>query len=518
MNKQWQQILAFARDLGYTGKALDWKAVRDFLEKEGAEVALPEGETIESIGKRAARPTIEVDQSDDVEPGKIDEDRARVAAERRKGPPSKVVEVKTDIGRSASADVKRDRSPLAQRAIAQEKAYNRRVKRYEALVASGRSLGSNKVPMWSDGEAAAQFGAWLRRSIVPDTIGYSQRRLDDEILSSAGISVEYRQIERDEDDYTRASTTISPTLGAAIVPEVFIPEILENYETYSLAMQLARVVQLTSGAPAIFPLRTGGLQVYLTGEATSITESNPSVTNVEVQPRTCWTYTSASVELINDSAINWGEWVGREIVQAFGEAIETDFFVGDGSTTYHKITGIAPLLASITSNPEDAEGLIQCSGDLYSEATLGDFEAVVGVLPEYADKGNATWVCHKKAYAGAILRLADAAGGLTKEEVLGAGGRPRGFLNYPLAISQAMYSDGVTGTGARDEVHFLLGDFSRCSIIGIVGGLQVAQSEHIGFQNGTIAIRGMQRFGISFHSLGSATVAGPVVGLVMKDS
>ncbi len=59
-------------------------------------------------------------------------------------------------------------------------------------------------------------------------------------------------------------------------------------------------------------------------------------------------------------------------------------------------------------------GLVEASGDAWSEITRADMRAVIERLPEYADTQDTRWYCSRKFWAGVMLRLIDEVGGLAR--------------------------------------------------------------------------------------------------------
>jgi len=92
-------------------------------------------------------------------------------------------------------------------------------------------------------------------------------------------------------------------------------------------------------------------------------------------------------------------------------------FIGDGTSTYFRMRGIAGALRAVDDTIGNIAGLVVASGNAYSEITLADFRKVVGILPPELDE-TAAWYMHKRFYYDVVYALAAAAGVANIFEVL----------------------------------------------------------------------------------------------------
>lgn len=307
------------------------------------------------------------------------------------------------------------------------------------------------------------------------------------------------------------------TGGGAIVPPDFEYDLIDLREQFGVARSIARVVRMTSNTREV-PRRTGGVTAYAIGEGDQITESDKTWDLVELVARKWGCLTYISSELSEDAVIDVGNDLAAEMAYAFAVKEDDCLINGDGTSTYHGITGLCPKLKGLTATYAYTAGLIVGTGNAYSELTLTDFEAVVGRLPQYADTPNTYWVCHRSFYWNVMIKLMLAAGGVTEAEV-SQSGRNIPFLGYPVRISQKMPS-----VEANSQVCALFGDFSKGVLFGDRRMTTVAVSEHDRFEYDQVAIRATERFDINFHDPGNfnATAAlrvpGPVIGLLTAAS
>lgn len=306
------------------------------------------------------------------------------------------------------------------------------------------------------------------------------------------------------------------SLGGALVPDEFIPDLIVLREQYGAFRNWAQVVSMGSDVQSRPRLSTS-LTVYNVGESDTITESNPTFDSVRLTAKKIGCVARTTSELNDDATIEIGAFIAQEMAYQFALAEDNAGYLGDGTSTYYGIVGVTSKLKALSGTIANIAGLTVGSGNAYSELALIDFEAVAGNLPLYADAG-AEWVVHKSFYYNVMVKLMLAAGGVTAEEIGGGRRRPM-FLGYPVRFSQVMPK-----TEANSQVCALLGDGKRASLMGDRKMLSVEMDRSIGFLTDEIVWRGIQRFDINVHSVGNASatagsrVAGPVVGLITAAS
>jgi HK97 family phage major capsid protein len=118
-----------------------------------------------------------------------------------------------------------------------------------------------------------------------------------------------------------------------------------------------------------------------------------------------------------------------------------------------------------------------------------------------------------------MQRLALAAGGTTATEIVN-GVSVMMFLGYPVRISQKFPS-----TTANSQIPVLFGNFAQGAMFGSrTGSETIAFSSEatVGgesmWERDQIGVRGTERFDVVVHDYGSASAAGPIVGLEMAGS
>lgn len=299
------------------------------------------------------------------------------------------------------------------------------------------------------------------------------------------------------------------------VPTEFGTDLILLREQFGTARRLLNVVPMSSDKKTE-PRQLSGLTAYFVGENSAGTESTTSHDNVTLVAKDLMTLARISRQLDMDSVISWADKLVREIAYSFSSKEDDCAFNGTGESTYGGISGIRTKLDTLTAGT--APGLTLGAGNAWSELTLVNFESVVGSLPQYADTPSTRWVCHKTFYYTVMLRLALAAGGTTATETINGRRMPM-FLGYPVEICQKYPS-----TEANSQIPVTFGDHSLAAMFGDRQRDEIAFSDQatIGgesmFERNQIGVRGTERFDVVVHDFGTASAAGPIVGLETASS
>ena len=295
-----------------------------------------------------------------------------------------------------------------------------------------------------------------------------------------------------------------------LIPTEFSPDVIVLRERYGVARRVFRNVPMLSDTRKE-PRRIGGLTAYFRSEGAAGTTSKMTHDQVELVARDLMVLTTMSSQVGEDAAVNFGDTLLGEIVQALSQKEDASAFNGDGTGTYGGILGVRAALAQGTK-----AGLkVQGTSNTWSALVLADFDKVVGALPQYADTPNTCWLMHRTFFYEVVDKLVQAAGGTTASEVREGERRPRPlFKGYPVEFCQSFPS-----TTAAATVACTLGDYSQGAMFGdrsqpsfafsdsaVVGGASV-------FERDEIAVRGTERFDINVFGAGDDTTPGPIVGL-----
>lgn len=290
--------------------------------------------------------------------------------------------------------------------------------------------------------------------------------------------------------------------GGALVPDFLAQTIIDLREQYGVFRANARVVGMPRDTYTV-PRRTGGVTAYFVGENSEITASDKSWDQVSLTARKLAALCKYSSEIAEDSIISIADDLAGEIAYAFASKEDACGFKGDGTSTYGGISGLI-------TNAGSASVVTAATGNTaFSTLDLADFEGMIGKLPTYAE-GNAKWFISKAGWAASMMRLADAAGGITYTEIL-SGRRVPVFLGYPVVFAQTMNSTLTAQTTTKGLCYF--GDLAMAATMGERRGLTIDSSAERYFEYDQLAIRGTERVDIVVHDAGDSTNAGAIVML-----
>jgi HK97 family phage major capsid protein len=296
--------------------------------------------------------------------------------------------------------------------------------------------------------------------------------------------------------------------GGMFVPDPMLSTIIDLREVYGIARQKCKIQPMSSETLTI-PRRLSGLTVYFVGQEAAPTESEPQWNQVGLTARTLATLTRVSNELSEDSTISMAETLAQEIAYAMAVKEDQCLFLGTGTSTYGGISGLITEMTAATASTVTAA----TANTAYSTLDLTDFESMIGKLPSFPGI-RPEWYIHKSAWAASMMRLADAAGGNTSENIEGM--RKEMFLGYPVNHVNVMNSTLTAQTSAYGICYF--GDMSMATTFGDRRGVSVSSSTERYFEYRQTGILGHERFDINVHDVGNTTKAGAMIMLGMPAS
>lgn len=139
---------------------------------------------------------------------------------------------------------------------------------------------------------------------------------------------------------TKAMTAGSDTGGGFIIPNEYVPELIELYKATSVVMQAgATILSGLTASPIEIPKQTGGATAYWLGENTEITESALTLGQINMTPKRVAALVKLSNRLIKLANPSVEAMVRRDIGEAIALAIDLAALRGLG--TEGEPTGIA---------------------------------------------------------------------------------------------------------------------------------------------------------------------------------
>jgi HK97 family phage major capsid protein len=305
------------------------------------------------------------------------------------------------------------------------------------------------------------------------------------------------------DVYTRAMGGSSATKGGAFVDDVLSQTLIRNVEEKNEVYNEMQRFPMTSDT-LLVPKRTGGFTGAWIAENAEISTSDATASQVQLVAGKYAVGVKVANELLADSVIDLSQMVVQEFTTAYTAALTEAVVNGDGSSSYGGITGILDSVGGIlASGSAGSIHTTDVGNNLPTEVTVDDFTALLAMTPRYA-LDNAKFICSPYVYHQVMQRL-DLAQGVSSLQT-GAGAS---FLGYEVVLSQAMPGSSA---GAGDCIA-LFGDFSRAGAFGIRRDFEIRSSADRYVEYDQTALFGTLRATAVWHDLGSASAAGPVVGL-----
>lgn len=357
---------------------------------------------------------------------------------------------------------------------------------YTRKIAATKSVRHPNAAVWPDADLCEEAGAWFR--------SYAMKRL--------GMD-DYKQKAEDTDIITKAGSTVGLNLGAALVPEEYVANLIWLTENYGVARRVANVMTMNRDNLTL-PRQTGLISMAFASEGSTATAADQNTDNVTLTAKKVVGLSQMSNELLSDSAIDIGNWWARSFAEAQAKVEDQCYFIGDGTSTYGGNVGLAQALP--------AGAYISATGSGWSSYVLADFNGAIGSV-ENVNSANLAFCCSRQFYLQVMSKLAFAAGGVTAGEIFGGSDLSTGadamFMGFPVYFVQVM----PTATSGSESRPVYFGDFKSGSMLGVRKDLEVAVSDQRYFETDSFAIRGVSRFAVNVHGDGRGSTFGPIVSL-----
>jgi HK97 family phage major capsid protein len=297
---------------------------------------------------------------------------------------------------------------------------------------------------------------------------------------------------------TKGHTENVNTAGGYLVPDEFENSLITLRDTFGVFRQNARIVPMSSDVKRM-PRRQGTVTAYFVGEVAAGTQSQQNFDQVNLVAKKLMVLSKIGSELNEDNVVSLGDELASEIAYAFAKKEDECGFNGDGTSTFGGIVGCTAAIG--------VGGTVDTAADTLAGVTLTDCRNVVGTLAQWADTPNAKWFINRTIWNNTFLRLAEAAGGVTANEIRDSQEGLR-FFGYPVVLSQA-----ITAATTNGDVLAYFGDLSLAAYMGDRRSTTVEFSNAAlnAFEQDELVVRGTQRFDINVANVGDASVAGALI-------
>jgi len=238
--------------------------------------------------------------------------------------------------------------------------------------------------------------------------------------------------------HLKAQTEGTDTAGGYTVPNIVASDLIWLREMYGVARRNSRIYPMSSDT-LLVPSATASTTVYYPSEATAITASDITFGQVSLSAKKLAVLTIASKELGEDTVIDLGAALARDMAYAIAKEEDNACFNGDGTSTYGSITGILKAVYGLNATKANIAGVVlgaALSGAAFSNFTLANFQSMVAKLPTYAD--NAKWYMHKDLFFNGVADKLIALGGNAILDIQNAYTTAPTLFGYPIEWVQNM--------------------------------------------------------------------------------
>jgi HK97 family phage major capsid protein/HK97 family phage prohead protease len=243
------------------------------------------------------------------------------------------------------------------------------------------------------------------------------------------------------------------------------------------------------------PKQTGSATAYWVIEGAAPTESQQTIGQVSMSPKTIGAYTDFTRRMFLQSSIEVEQFVMNDLAKTVGLGIQQDVFTGPNTTG--RLNG---LLNQVTPSVVGGTNGLAPTWD-----HIVDLETNVSVAN--ADIGTLGYLTNAKVR-----------GKLKKSFVNGTGGTERVWQNgaeplngYRTAVTNAMPSNLTKGTGANLSA-IAFGNFADL-VIGLWSGLDLMVDPYAGSTSGTVRVIALQDVDMALRNVESfATMVDAITG------
>lgn len=234
------------------------------------------------------------------------------------------------------------------------------------------------------------------------------------------------------------------------------------------------------------PKLTGAATAYWVAENTAPTESQQTVGQVTMSPKTVGAFTDISRRLINQSSLDVESMVQTDIATVLGLAIQQAAISGTGAS--NQPSGLLTLVTP---------GVIGGTNGL-APTWAHQIALETAVAVANADVDNMAYLTNAKVRGK--LKSTEKATGTTGNFIWSEGNTP--INGYKAAITNAVPSNLVKGSSGAVCSAILFGNFNDL-IIGMWGGLDLMVDPYTGSTAGTVRVVALQDVDVAVRNVES---------------
>jgi HK97 family phage major capsid protein len=288
---------------------------------------------------------------------------------------------------------------------------------------------------------------------------------------------------------TKALGTTLDTAGGTLVPLPLLGELIDLQRTLeAFAAAGAREIALPPNGRIQFPKLTGGSTAYWVGEGTSITESQPTTGNLDLQAKKLGVLVKLNNELLRFTSPSAEGLIRFDMARSAALKADQAMLDGTGGT---QIKGLITY-AGITSHTATTVG---ANGNTFQPEDAALMEAK---LPDMVDAPTA-WLMRKQMYAALMNRRADAVaasdgkGGFLFRNSPMTGVSPPAELAGTRVVRSSQIAANRTKGAANNLSYVILGYFPDW-VVARMGVMEFLASGHgdTALQNDQTVLRGIQ--------------------------
>lgn len=311
-------------------------------------------------------------------------------------------------------------------------------------------------------------------------------------------------------------------LGGFTVPDPLSSDLIYLREQFGAARRYCRIYPMVSDTQLV-PNATASTTVYYPGENTAITPSDVTFAQVSLSAKKMAILTLVSKELNEDSVIDLGSMLARDMAYVIAREEDRAVFVGvQTGADASGLTSIPRALSGLTGDPVVPANLGNVAGIVVGAAgtgtvgnnfagfTLANLQNMVGRLQTYAD--NPVWFMSKQFFYNGVADKLINLNGNNIDAIQNAYGPNPSLFGYPVVFVQTMAKTPAINTPVA-----ILGDLSKATAFGDRRGLTIELSDQRYFVEDSLAFKATERFAFNAFDIGNidATPANRVAGSVV---